>query len=344
MKKTWRPGRILIIRFGAIGDVVLTTALIRQIRVAFPQAGIEYLVKSRHAGLLANNPALTRIWTFESGLFVPLLRTLCARRYDGIVDLQSSLRSRIFAFLIPARRKVRVRIGRLRRLIFVRFRRDGCRTVRDVPDKYLEAVRSWGVTDDDGGLEIHPGEGAEAVLSGLLESSGVSPGQKLLVLAPGAGRATKRWPPERFAETGAYFRGKGFAVILVGAGDDTGVCHETEARYPHLFVNLCGRLRIEETAALLTRSTLLITNDTGVMHIAAAVECPVVAIFGPTTRHFGFFPFRASHVVVERDMDCRPCSFHGTSRCPENHFGCMRGIDAGRVIRAAETLLGTEGE
>jgi heptosyltransferase-2 len=97
-----------------------------------------------------------------------------------------------------------------------------------------------------------------------------------------------------------------------------------------------------ETAALLERCALLVTNDTGVMHMASGLNVPVVAVFGPTTRHFGFFPFRSRAAVLENDLPCRPCSFHGTERCPETHFNCMRTITVEEAVSAAERLLKTE--
>jgi heptosyltransferase-2 len=107
-------------------------------------------------------------------------------------------------------------------------------------------------------------------------------------------------------------------------------------------LDLVGRTDLLTAAAALKRAALFIGNDTGVMHMATALNVPVVAVFGPTTRHFGFFPFRSAAAVLENDLPCRPCSFHGTERCPETHFNCMRMVRAEDAISAAERLLKTE--
>jgi heptosyltransferase-2 len=107
----------------------------------------------------------------------------------------------------------------------------------------------------------------------------------------------------------------------------------------HPPADFSGKLSLLETAALLDRADLLVTNDTGVMHMAAALKTPVVALFGPTSGQLGFTPFRAPSIVIEKDLGCRPCSYHGSRRCPKSHFNCMRFIESEEVIDSAETLI-----
>ena len=126
---------------------------------------------------------------------------------------------------------------------------------------------------------------------------------------------------------------------MTGGEADREVCKEVGDRMTKQPVNFAGQFSLQVTAALLDRAELLITNDTGVMHMATGLGIPLVALFGPTTRRLGFFPFRSSSKVVEKMLDCRPCSYHGTAGCPLGHFHCMVRIDPDEVIRSAEELL-----
>lgn len=338
--KNWRPERLLIIRFSAIGDVIMTTALIRQLKQSFPEAQIDFLVKSAYIELLQNNPHLNTVYGYESvRQQEQLIQRLKKNRYDGLIDLQSSLRSRFFVFRIRAKRQTKIRIGRLKRFCLVQLHWDLYRSIRSVPEKYLDTIKSWGGVDDGQGLELKYRPIADLTVDRLLSAFDVPDNKPLLLIAPGAGRKTKHWLPERFAELGRYFANQGFFIIQIGGSADADICEAVTRAAGESILQVCGQLRLEETAALMSRAKLLVTNDSGMMHMATAVKVPVVAIFGPTTRHFGFFPFRSVFQIVESDLNCRPCSFHGTDSCPKGHFKCMREIKTASVIQACEKLL-----
>lgn len=338
-----QPKHILVIRFSAIGDVVLTTPVLRMLKKRFPEARIDFLVKSDFADLIETHPAVDRVWRFDpledAGR---LIRALRKQNYDGLADLQSSLRSRWFAFRIPARRKVRFSPERWKRFLLVHLHRDRYGEQEAVPLRYLNAVRPWGVRDDGQGAELFVDPAAESSLSRKME--GIDPSRPILLMAPGAGRATKRWLPERFSEAGRHFSENGYQVLLIGGALDIDVCEDVRRGMgmPESSRDLSGALALNESLALIRRARMLVTNDTGVMHMAAAVGTPVTAIFGPTTRQLGFFPFRADSAVIEKSLKCRPCSYHGTADCAKGHFRCMREIASRDVIRAAESLLKRE--
>ena len=168
-----------------------------------------------------------------------------------------------------------------------------------------------------------------------------SPGEnRMVVLAPGAAHATKQWPLSYYAAVGRFLYSAGFSIVLIGGEKDRIVCGELSVTLNSKPVNLAGNLTLIESAALLKLSRLLVTNDTGVMHMAGAVGTPVIAIFGPTTGDLGFFPFRSTSRVIENEqLNCRPCSFHGTSRCPRKHFRCMKEILPDRVIQSIQSLV-----
>ena len=335
--------RILIIRLSAIGDVLLTTLLVRVLRNRYPEAIIDFLVKEAYVSLLHESPHIDNVLPFSPRGGWRELRTIIRRirrnRYDGIVDLQASPRTFLFRLLSGSVRRVRHRPRRGRRFLLVKFGLDTYKNISPIPLRYLESVADWDVEDDGRGLEfVVQEEDRESILSKMRDD--YSPdGRKMIVLAPGAGRATKRWLPEGFSDVGGYFSKQGYTVVLTGGVQDKEICERVSEKIKGDVINLAGECTLGETAALLERSALLITNDTGVMHMASALGRKVVALFGPTTHHLGFFPFRVPCVVVEKLLSCRPCSYHGTASCPERHFRCMKEISSADVIDAAETLL-----
>ena len=337
------PKRILCIRLSAIGDVILASFLLRLLRNRFPKVEIDFLVKEHLATLIQRNPRVDRVISFDprkgTRELFHLVRKIRIRQYDAVIDLQRNFRSILITLLSKSRKRFRSQLFRWERFWMVHFHRNLYQEVKPVPLRYFEAVSSWGIKDDGLGLELCLDSSAEHSVESLFKVSRVMKNEKIVLLAPGAGRKTKRWPAERYGEVGDYFSKKGKRVILIG-GEKDRICSEEvmqTMQFPSL--DFTGQLSLMETAALVDKSILLVTNDTGVMHMAAALNRNVVSIFGPTTRHFGFMPFRCRSVVVEKEMPCRPCSYHGTETCPKGHFRCMLDIDSSRVIRAAETLL-----
>jgi heptosyltransferase-2 len=214
-----------------------------------------------------------------------------------------------------------------------------------VAERYLEAVRSLGVRDDGGRLEVFcsPADETRAaeVLGPLTGRTGLFVG-----IAPSARHFTKVWLPERFARAGADLAKRHNAgLLLFGSPGEAERCNTIERLIRELapavpVANLAGALTLTETAAVLDRCAVVLTNDSGLMHLAAARARPVVAVFGSTVREFGFFPFRTPVRVLERvDLRCRPCTHIGLASCPRGHFRCMNDIPASAAVDAAEQLL-----
>ena len=340
------PRRILVIRLSAMGDVLLVTPLIRMLKNRFPRTEIDFLVKQHFEPLLRYNRHLHRVLTLspERGFsgFWGILRRIREGGYDRVVDVQVNIRSTLFRFLSGVRERVRCKTNRWKRFLLVRLKLDVYGRGKPIPLRYLDSVSQWGVVDDGLGLELEVEEEVERSLSLDLKRRGMKRGERIVALAPGAGRATKRWLAEGFAEVGCYFGRKGNRVVLVGGEGDQEVCGEVARRMDPPPWDFAGELSLQETAALLSKSEILVSNDTGVMHVGSALGKPVVAIFGPTTHHLGFVPFRTSSIVVEKTLSCRPCSYHGTDKCPKGHFRCMKEIRSMDVIRAVEELLRKE--
>ncbi len=340
-----RAERVLLMRFGAMGDVILATPAIRAAAAASGAGRIDFLTKSAYLPLVRNHPSVGRVLEFGgrdgAGLW-KMARAVRAGRYDAVIDLQNSWRSRLLSLVSGAKTRGTVTIGRWKRFQLVRCRRDRYGEILAVPLKYLAAESVIGAQDDGKGPDLYVDPRETAAVAGRLESAGLTGGGPLIAIAPGAGRATKRWPAERFGAVAAAFIARGYGAVFIGGEADKPVCAEALKSVGGPAADLSGIFSLAGTAALIRRSGLLVTNDTGLMHMAAALAVPCVAVFGPTTRHFGFFPFRAPSAVVEKPLACRPCSYHGTDRCPKGHFRCMLDIEAGEVLSAAARVLTPE--
>ncbi len=343
--------KTLIIRFSSVGDIVLSSLLVRTLRHRFPQIHIDFLLKSEYADLVRHNPHITRVIEFPSGGslgdLVRLRRAIRGERYDLILDIHDSLRSRFLT--LGTRSVVRVNKRKTARWILVHFKRDWYSAFGGAPGvarRYLETVEPLGVQDDGEGLELHlPGELRERV-GNILQERGIPPGGHTIGICPSAKHANKMWLKERFAETAAALAGrKNLPVLLFGSAEEAPRCREIgdliKASMPELcVVNFAGSLSLLETAAAMDTCDVVITNDSGLMHIAAARKRRVVALFGPTVRQFGFFPAGTSNIVVEHStLSCRPCTHIGLPDCPRGHFRCMRELESETVIHAATVLL-----
>ncbi len=348
------PGTLsktLIIRLSSVGDIVLSTPLIRGLRRRMPQAEIHYLVRSDYADLLRGNPHLSRLIEFPregtAGDLVRLRDAIRRERYDCIVDIHGSLRSRILCRGL--RNVVRIRKRVVARFLLVHGKLDLYALFggsRPVVERYFEPLAAWDVQNDGEGPELFPAEEArsraESVL-GLLRGGAPGP---VIGICPSARHFTKIWPPERFAECAATLGLRyGAGVAIFGSAAETDRCEEAARRVavaaPSVPVlNAAGKLSLIETAAAMDLCRVIVTNDSGLMHVAAARKRRVVAIFGSTVRQFGFFPPAGRSIVVEEhDVKCRPCTPIGRASCPKGHFRCMLAITPARVIRAASAFM-----
>ena len=334
--------RILLVRFSSIGDILLTTPLIRALRRRHPDAELVFVTKRAMVPLVGDNPHLTRVEALEPDESIRnLARRLRAAHPTDALDLHGSLRSRLLRLLLPGHwhgyRKRRVARG-----ILIATKVDLYRGVVPVPERYFEAARALDVRPDSGPPEFFIGPGARVrVTEWLATHAGTGaprePNAPLAVLAPGAAHATKRWPLERWAELAERLGAAGYRLVMAGGADDRALA--AAAGFGDRVDNAAGEFSLQETGALLARAKVCIAGDTGVMHMATAVGAPVVALFGPTVEAFGFFPYRAHATVLQRDLACRPCSAMGSARCPLGHHRCLGDITAPAVLDAVNRLV-----
>lgn len=325
---------ILAIRFSSIGDILLTTPLLRALRARHPDARIVMLTKSAFAPLLTENPRLDAVRTLgpEESLWA-VARRLRAERFTHVLDLHGSLRSGALRLMVPARWSGYEHYRAERRRL-LRDRRDTYPREIPVAERYFDAVRELGVAPDGGPPEFFLREEAAEQARRWRREAGIGAERAYVALAPGAAHATKRWPVEYYRSLAAELTGAGNDLVLVGGPEDREIAEQVAAAAGARAAVAAGRFDLQGTGALLRDARALVSGDTGMMHMATGVGTPVVALFGPTVRAFGFFPYQGRAVVLERDLECRPCSAHGGENCPLGHHRCLRDINPPEV-RAA---------
>lgn len=318
------PEQILVIRFSSLGDLLLTAPALRALRRRFPQSHIDLLVAADYADAARLLPGPDRILTFDrsrgfNGLL--RLRAELSRRYSILVDLQNSVRSAFLRATTLPTVWVKARRYRFRRWVLIRLKRNLYRSVIPVPLRYLDALAVIGTQDDDRGLQLAVPADSHAAAERLIAARQIDTG-RAIIFCPGARHATKRWPAESWIELGRRLAGAGGQVVVVGSESETEMIRRIAQDIPG-GIPLSGQ-EICVAAALMHRSAAVVSNDSGLMHLAAGLDRPLVAIFGPTVPEFGFYPFRSPARIFDQRLDCRPCSALGGRECPRRHFRCMR--------------------
>ncbi|MBL8982213.1 MAG: glycosyltransferase family 9 protein [Gemmatimonadetes bacterium] len=326
----------LVIQTSFLGDVVLTTPLLRRLAARGP---VTVVTTAAAAPLLAGHPDVARLVPYDkrgadAGIsgFVRLTRSIATNNPDAVAYLaQGSHRSGALARAAGYRTRVgfATSAGRLWYTESI----DGL-------EGWHHAERLWRLGGNDrpptpGDLQptLVPSaadvEAAEAMLRGASASAG-----SLVALAPGSVWGTKRWP--HYAELAAALAPR--RVAVVGAAADATIAAQVVGRAPNA-IDATGKLPLLATAALLARCQAIVTNDSLPLHLASAMNTPTVAIFGPTVPGFGFGPLAARRAIVEHsDMPCRPCHSHGPPTCPLGHFRCMQELTVARVAAAVDEV------
>lgn len=329
------PERILLIRLSSIGDIVLTTPLIRILRKKITGCRIDFLTKSKFTPLLRHHPDISHLLEFPNegglGALLQLRKFINAQNYDIVFDLHKNFRSFFLAAYQSVRHLSRLKKYSVRRLLLVKTGLNFYYQIKPVYSRYLDIAYKLDIQDDNLGTELHlPPTVKTQIRKRLAEHF---PDRKsCIAIAPGAGFATKRWPIKYFSQIVDMLLQEGYHCFVLGDKKDKSLANTIAKDNPSC-VDFTGKLNLLESAAAIALAEKLITNDSGLMHIAEAVGTPVVAIFGSTVRELGFFPMRPQSRVLENPaIRCRPCSHIGKNRCPRKHFNCMRTITPAMVF------------
>lgn len=318
-------GAILVIRLSSLGDVLLCAPAIRALKRRFPQSRIDLLVATPYREAAEMLPGVDQVIEFDKksgwrGLF--RLRRSLSRRYDVIVDLQNSWRSALLRQLCFPMMWVKAERYRIRRWILIRFKRNLYGSVKPVADRYVEALDVLGASGDDDALRL---------ITPIVEATQET---RSVVLCPGSRHMTKQWPLERWRELRDKLESEGWSVTVCGSREEASLV-ETVAGGSNRLIGAS----LHDVAVKMRQSNLVVTHDSGLMHLAAGLDVPLIAIFGPTVEQFGFFPYRAKCKVLEHELSCRPCTAFGGDRCPKGHHDCMLRTGIYDVTRSIMELL-----
>jgi ADP-heptose:LPS heptosyltransferase len=320
--------KILLIRFSSIGDIVLTTPVIRCLKRQLVDVEIHVLTHINNKTLFDANPYIDKLFVFD-GSFKTLLPQLKAENYAHIVDLHKNIRSL----------RVKLSLGKpsssfpklnVKKYLLVRSKIDRMPRLHIV-DRYFESVKKLGVVNDGQGLDYFIPEHKQVDI----KTNYPVAARGYYAVVVGGKHKTKIFPAEQLIKTAVQMKKP---LLLLGGPDDYRRAQMISEAFPENSVNLCGKLDLHQSASVIRQSDAVLTNDTGLMHIAAALRRPIVSVWGNTVPQFGMYPYMPSQdhlskIIEIKRLSCRPCSKIGFEKCPKGHFKCMMDIDPAEVAR-----------
>lgn len=320
--------KILIVRFSSIGDIVLTTPVIRCLKLQ-TGAYIAYLTKESYLPLLEENPYLDKVFTIQARIS-EVGTLLKAEKFDVIIDLHKNLRSWQLRMMLQSRCYSFHKLN-LKKWLLVRLKIDRLPNVHIV-DRYLNAVRPLGVKNDGKGLDYFLPESLTMTARPL---------KAYWVVVVGAAHATKRIPVNKLVEICSK---TDLPIVLVGGKAEKEAGDKIVALAGSHVENRCGQLNLHASANIIRFAAKVLTPDTGMMHIAAAFQKEIIVVWGSTVPSFGMYPYfgkkrkeqHRSFEVVE--LSCRPCSKIGFKQCPKGHFRCMNDQDTHLIAQAMQSV------
>jgi lipopolysaccharide heptosyltransferase II len=316
---------ILIIRLSSLGDILLTTPTIKALKQNFKNAKIDFVIRKEYSDALFYNMNISKLYYYQNDISSELRQNLKENQYDLIIDLQNNHRSR--ALIRGTKSKVlSFKKPTIRKLLLVWFKINLFNEGKTIIQRYEEAA----------GVDLES-EKPELIIPDTVRPT-LEDGRKYIGFCPGSRHFTKCWLPEYFVELGKMLAQMGIIVVIFGGRSDKEICALISKNIPGS-INLQNEDNLLQTAAEMKKCRILITNDSGLMHTATAVNVPVAAIFGSTVKEFGFAPSGSDNLILEnKSLSCRPCSHIGKSACPQGHFKCMKEIKAGDVLNKIKTF------
>jgi len=345
---TEQPKKILVIRFSSIGDIVLTSPLVRCLKRQLPQVELHFLTKKQNAGILTANPYIDQLHLFEGDLKATI-RVLKSEQFDFVVDLHSNIRSGIVRKSLAVRSQVFKKMN-LEKWLFTTFKMNRLKG-QHIVDRYLKTVEELGVVNDGEGLDFFIANDQQVDLQKELPKlsklpelslSSVTLSEKRPVdLEPfvaygiGALHATKRLPTNKIVE---LLRQIQRPVLLLGGPNDSARAEDIlealqsskshEDVVIHKVVNVCGKYTLQQSSSILQQAEWVICHDSALMHISAALNKKIALLWGNTHPDFGMYPYpknsdSIAHNFEVDGLSCRPCSKIGYESCPKKHFKCM---------------------
>lgn len=318
---------VLIIRLSSLGDILLSTPLIRTIKTRFPHVEIDIIVKLQYYDVIAHNPHLRNKYSFNIKKKKEILSELKSNKYDLIIDLQNNFKSRKISARLNGK-VLRFDKKSVEKFLLVKTKINFLKEADPIPVRYANTLGDFEL--DDKGLDI---------VTTSLPSEFLFINENYIGICPGSIHYTKMWPLDSYVKLCRLLLKNGWNILLFGGLTDRKICLEIKSQVPEV-INLQNDDDILQTAANMILCKAIYCNDSGLMHTACAAEVPVISFFGSTVKEFGFMPYKNKNIILENtSLACRPCSHIGKDHCPKKHFKCMNDISPQTAFEALESIL-----
>ena len=318
--------KILVIRFSSIGDIVLTSPVVRCLKNQVKNVEIHFITKRKYEPILKANPHIAKVHVFDENL-IGMFPSLNEEKFDYIIDLHHNFRSSRIKRRVSGK-SFSVNKLNLEKMLLVMFKINRL-PKKHIVDRYLETTSYLNVKNDGQGLDYFIPEKDEFKNEDL-----PTPFQNGFVAFVIAGTYfTKKLPIDKVSEICQKLN---YPVILLGGKDEFDEGETILSQSKGNVLNYAGKVNLNQSASLVRNARLVLTNDTGLMHIAAAFKKKILSFWGNTVPDFGMFPYQSNQVskIVEvENLKCRPCSKLGYKKCPQKHFKCMNEIDVEMIIK-----------
>ena len=316
--------KFLVIRFSSIGDIVLTTPVVRVLKKQFPDSEIHFLSKKQFSFLLTENPNIDKVIELEDNLrnTIDVLRD---ENYNHIIDLHSNLRTKRIksALSIPDFTVDKLNV---KKWLLVNLKIDKLPN-QHIVDRYLETLSVFDIRKDDSGLDYYIPEKDFYSIEDRSFANGY------IAFVVGATYYTKQIPLQLTVDV---INKVNLPFVLLGGKDDIEKGNEIKKQVIGTVLNLCGKINLNQSASVIRQSQIVVSSDTGLMHIASAFNKPIVSLWGNTVPKFGMSPYKpniSSKIFEVQNLKCRPCSKIGFNKCPKKHFDCMLKLDAEGIVK-----------
>jgi lipopolysaccharide heptosyltransferase II len=339
--------KVLFIRLSSLGDILLTFPLVSFFKSKYPDSEITYLAKSEYSELLSLNKDIDKVVLFDkaSTKLSRLRRTIKENEYEFIFDLHNNLRSNLLCVMNGIKRS-KFNKHSFRKYFLVKFKINLLRNFPQISKRYFSSLLKFNLLNPVGfddflynySIPVSTTEKENI----LIKFPFLKNHKNIIGFCPSARHNTKMFPAGKFIKIGqALIKDKDSAIVLFGSADEFDYCESIRKQISEKqCYNLAGDTGIFETSTLLTQCNIVVTNDTGLMHLSNLLNLPLFAIFGSTVKEFGFFPKGSNaHVFENRNIKCRPCSHIGLSNCPKKHFKCMLDINETEILSRIKEIL-----
>ncbi len=318
--------KIVVIRLSSLGDVILTTPVVRALKSKYKEAIIDFVTSPASEEVYTNSPRINNLLLYsKKGDNSNLYSILMKKNYDLVLDFQHNKHS---SKIVKATGKSSYKITKpqLAKFLLVHFKINLFGKIKKIPERYADVLSALKL--DDKGPEMFP--------AGLDK---VEQEDKLIGFCPGSKHFTKQYPEEYYAKLGKLLNDKGYKVALFGGSDDKEICERLHLSIKKS-INLYTENKLHQLLLNMKRCKLIVCNDSGLMHAATAIDVPVAVIFGSTVGEFGFKPWKSKSLVLEDStVNCRPCSHIGKGSCPKMHFNCMMNLYPELVFNEIKNLI-----